>query len=670
MEVIKWLSAFLISIILYALCPLALAQSNSKTLEIDYRASYQLENSFSILYDNKSEGAKINTFQVTFYNPENIILAETKAETYPLTATAETYMLDRPVIGFSRIELTVLSLHDGKLEDLPTDIRTILALSKLTKITTSPPSEIGNSINENLSEKSNPAITELERKRFFETLNAIESLIDISDNNIIAINNFNKSQIENKNKLNELLNQNRDTSERTPEAHSDIKEEIDLLGKEIHSELNKSEFAVSPLELENIKSELLELKSEINLTLASHEPSLETALTSLTNKELRLDEIDRDLAQFTLPSLTPPHQIEAWAAEQNFHFAQINKLNKNNSGTIKFFAAVIFCLIVAGVLGKFLLKAKPKSRPAKASVLTETLPAGVIFPTSPMVAGNVAAPLAPIGKITASQLQMLTGPYAILKDAYLATGRIGYAQLGKPTAEDYAFGTGFLISDRHVMTNRHVHGLYGHYLLDKSDPGGIEFIAEKDKDNSDFVAFNGDPPLLLSNLDIAIYTLSRPVRNRRPIIINESNTDALVNKDIVVIGYPDTSTPDKPEIKAVVEDNPIFAVKRISQGKVFKHSTEMAEAIGVKTTVSVSDSSDFKMPAVCHNASTMTGNSGSPLLDIKTGHLVGVHFAGFKVFNKAEAANLAMTVKQLIENSDAINLSCVISVTDGVIEIT
>ncbi|MEP3656130.1 MAG: trypsin-like peptidase domain-containing protein [Litorimonas sp.] len=304
---------------------------------------------------------------------------------------------------------------------------------------------------------------------------------------------------------------------------------------------------------------------------------------------------------------------------------------------------------------KFVRPMKPLERPENA---------GVIFPASPMLAGNLAAPLAPAGQLAAAQLQMLSGPFAVLKEAYQATGRIGYAQDGIPSAEDYAFGTGFLVSDRHVVTNRHVHGLYGHYLLDKSDPGGIEFIAEKDKDASDFVPFNGEAPLLLPSLDIAIYTLSRPVTNRPPIQLTSIDTEHLLERDIVVVGYPDTHNPEDPEVLAAVEDEPVFAVKRLSQGRVFRHSTDTDTPLGVETSVSESETSNFLMPAICHNASTMGGNSGSPLLDLKDGTLLGVHFAGFKVFNQEEAANLAMAIAQLTQSVKLKSISAVTTITD------
>lgn len=311
--------------------------------------------------------------------------------------------------------------------------------------------------------------------------------------------------------------------------------------------------------------------------------------------------------------------------------------------------------ILAAALGSLLtlhrtrlkqsLKEKTSNRP-EPEALERVAPAGVIFPNSPLHAANVVTPLSPAGQLTASSLQMLNGAYEVLRPAYHATGRLGFAQEGVPTLEDYSFGTGFLISDRHVLTNRHVDGFYGQYLTGE-DPGGIEFIAEKDKDASDFIPFNGEPPLLIPGLDVAIFTLSRSAANRPPIDLKPVKTESLDGRDIVVIGYPDTHTPNDPHILEVVEDDPVFAVKRISQGTVFRHSTDTANPYGVEVKVAENENSEFPMQAICHNASTLGGNSGSPILDAKTGELLGVHFAGFKIFNEKEAANLAMAIASL-----------------------
>ena len=386
-------------------------------------------------------------------------------------------------------------------------------------------------------------------------------------------------------------------------------------------------------------------------------------MSSLTDIEANFRSLDTTVAAIDFPNPVAPAKIEAW---NTAYFVLKAKIDEPPASTFDWrilLGAVLAGLVILGFGAKAFLSAKTKPRPPK-SVLNRIEPSGVLFPASPMLTGNVAAPLAPAGQLAAAQLQMLSGPYAVLREAYQATGRIGYAQEGIPTAADYAFGTGFLISDRHVITNRHVHGLYGHYLLDDTDPGGIEFIAEKGKDASDFVPFDNQPPLLLPALDIAIYTLARPVKDRSPVQLKPIDIEDLHTRDIVVIGYPDTHTPDKPEVLAVVEEDAVFAVKRISQGRIFRHSTDTDIPFGVETSVSENKSSKFLMPAICHTASTMGGNSGSPLLDIKTGNLLGVHFAGFKVFNREEAANLAMAIAQLTQCTELKSVSGVTGITD------
>ena len=388
------------------------------------------------------------------------------------------------------------------------------------------------------------------------------------------------------------------------------------------------------------------LKSEIALMQEAIDN--QTALINLQNDLLK---DPRKLAS------NLQENIDVLQANNASQGLTIDELSRRNNFW-KIFA--IIAGLIAAALGSFVALRQVKLKRA----LTDTIknrpevkhlervaPAGVIFPNSPIHAANVATPLSPAGQLTASNLQMLSGPYAVHRPAYHATGRLGFAQEGVPTLEDYSFGTGFLITDRHVLTNRHVDGFYGQYLTGE-DPGGIEFIAEKDKDASDFIPFDGAPPLLVPGLDVAIFTLSRSAANRPPIPLAPINTEDLDGRDIIVIGYPDTHKPNDPHILDVVEENPVFAVKRISQGKIFRHSTDETNPYGVEVKVAKNDTSDFPMPAICHNASTLGGNSGSPILDAKTGELLGVHFAGFKTFNEKEAANLAMAIESLMDSQN------------------
>ena len=184
------------------------------------------------------------------------------------------------------------------------------------------------------------------------------------------------------------------------------------------------------------------------------------------------------------PALTQEN-LDIWSAQ---HVALKTQLSK--SSPLRFVLMGVAALILGGLallklLGKTgkTARLEPQKR-GQGRNLRRPEPAGVIFLNSPLLAGNVATPLSAAGQLTASNLQMLTGQYAVLRSAYQATGRIGFEQIGVPSSEDYSFGTGFLITDRHIVTNRHVFGLYGQYLTGEGEIGGIEFIAEKEKDAS------------------------------------------------------------------------------------------------------------------------------------------------------------------------------------------
>jgi len=237
---------------------------------------------------------------------------------------------------------------------------------------------------------------------------------------------------------------------------------------------------------------------------------------------------------------------------------------------------------------------------------------------------------------------------AMAKPVYDAVGRIGFAQEGIPTGEEEAFGTGILISDRHVLTNRHVWEMFRERLA--GDAGaGIEFHAEKDKDKTDFVTFDGAEPVCIEGQDAAIFTLSRAPEGRNPVEFVPRPTEELNDMDIVVVGYPQAQSLS-PEIDAVTEDNPVFGVKRYSQGKIFRHSTDIDTPYGVEAAVSDIINPARKLRAVCHNASTLGGSSGSAVICKKTGDLVALHFGFDSAFEWEEATNFAIAGERLAEN--------------------
>ena len=580
----KNFKAIIIAAVVLAASVQAWAQVSLKELLVEYNQRYSVNESYSIVYDNLNQSAKLKDFKIEFYGPDSAKLGQTQIQTYPREGTTEIYRLATPIEGFQTVKLIIYSLYEGDVASLPLEANSVLALNQISEFSLPEDEEDSETTPENITEDNTELLAEIAKlKADLKDLDEVRDALKVRNDNQTSLV---KSQVDHIRKLNE--------------------------------------------DVADLKSQLQALSGS---TPKGETPSGETSSGETSNG-------------------TGLNETGAAAVEVE-------------AGNPKFWklATALLGLLSIGLAGLLFSKSSKPSplvsrRPAN-SLPQHSLSkpferpddVGAIFAGSPLLAANVAAPLSAAGHLTASNLQMLSGPFARLRPAYKATGRIGYAQEGKPSSEDYAFGTGFLVTPSHVMTNRHVHGIYSQYLTGE-DCGGIEFIAEKDKDASDFYAFDGRPPLLIPGLDIAIYTLETPVKLREPIDLTSIPTESLDGRNIVVIGYPDSFKTDDPDILAALEEDPIFAVKRISQGQIFRHSTDIDAPYGVQAKVVKDEKTEFPMPAISHNASTMTGNSGSPILDAKTGALLGVHFAGFKIFNKQEAANLAMAIAYIVEQND------------------
>lgn len=274
----------------------------------------------------------------------------------------------------------------------------------------------------------------------------------------------------------------------------------------------------------------------------------------------------------------------------------------------------------------------------------ETLAKGMAFAASPMLLGGLPPALAAI------------------KPVYDAVGRIGFAQNGKPVGEDESFGTGILVSETHILTNRHVWEMFKH-RLNSDEPTGIEFYGEKESDKSDFVTFADVEPVCVDGWDAAIFTLTRTPDNRRPVTITPRPAEQLNDLDIVVVGYPQAHRMTE-DIAEVTEKDPVFGVKRYSEGKIFRHSADIENPYGVEAAVESIINPSETMQAVCHNASTLGGSSGSAVICKKTGDLIALHFGFDSAYEWEEPANFAVAGENLADKVANIT-STVTSVTDN-----
>ncbi len=209
----------------------------------------------------------------------------------------------------------------------------------------------------------------------------------------------------------------------------------------------------------------------------------------------------------------------------------------------------------------------------------------------------------------------------VLKQAIPSVGRI---ELDNFIAMP-ALATGWMIQPGIVVTNSHVaayfaeRGPQGFRFMTGDDPRrpigvAIDFleevgsVAESEFTISD-ILFVGGP----RELDVALLRVAPASGTALPPPLVIDPADPL-GKTVAVIGYPlrDTRIPDQALMDSIFGD--VYGRKRIAPGFV-------KSLIGAELS---------------HDCTTLGGNSGSPVIDIETGLVVGLHKSG--VFLKSNGA--------------------------------
>ena len=180
-------------------------------------------------------------------------------------------------------------------------------------------------------------------------------------------------------------------------------------------------------------------------------------------------------------------------------------------------------------------------------------------------------------------------------------------------------GTGFVVGRGLVMTNRHVaelfcHGLGRRGLAFRRGGARIHFGREhgapaRDED----MLLVEDVAMIHPYWDMALLRVAGLSAERAPLVLSVHPPEELSGSDVVVVGYPARD----PRNDAADQDR-IFArtfhVKRAQPGKV--RGTATIESFG------------SNVRAMVHDASTLGGNSGSAVIEVATGEVVGLHFGG------------------------------------------
>ena len=189
-------------------------------------------------------------------------------------------------------------------------------------------------------------------------------------------------------------------------------------------------------------------------------------------------------------------------------------------------------------------------------------------------------------------------------------------------------GTGFIVGDGVLMTNRHVAAIFAqgvgasNRITYKSNSASIDFYRENKGQKSDELKVE-DVLMIHPYWDMALLKVSGLPDNREPLVLNTDKPSNHFDSDIVVIGYPgyDPNGDEKfQKTQATIFRNTYY-VKRMQPGK-FKERESL-------------DSFDYHVNAVTHDSSTLGGNSGSCVLKLPTDpasnampQVVALHFAG------------------------------------------
>jgi hypothetical protein len=177
-------------------------------------------------------------------------------------------------------------------------------------------------------------------------------------------------------------------------------------------------------------------------------------------------------------------------------------------------------------------------------------------------------------------------------------------------------GTASLVAPTTLMTNRHVAQEFcardgDRWIFRQGITSRIDFLEELGSTST--LEFEITEAIgIHDRFDLALLRVEDASLDGRPLpdplAVAATAPADLFDRDIYAVGYPawDGRRNEPEPIRRLFMD--IYNVKRLQPGKAVGYST--------------------KYSAVEHDCSTLGGNSGSPVVDLETHHVIGLHFGG------------------------------------------
>ena len=230
---------------------------------------------------------------------------------------------------------------------------------------------------------------------------------------------------------------------------------------------------------------------------------------------------------------------------------------------------------------------------------------------------------------------------ALIKPAIAAVCRIELPGSGAPF-----LGTGFLVGEGLLMTNRHVAEAFvdgvgrAHVSLMSGAAPFVDFLKEFGREKAEPFEIDG-VVMVHPYWDMALLRLRGLPQGHPHLTLSQAEPDDMLGRDVAVIGYP---ARDEGRNNAGIQRDvfgEVFNVKRLQPGKIGGAGATAGRARLVYPSF------EQDVSAMLHNASTLGGNSGSAIVDLTNGEILGLHFAGeYLKFNcGVPAAELAVDAR-------------------------
>ena len=247
----------------------------------------------------------------------------------------------------------------------------------------------------------------------------------------------------------------------------------------------------------------------------------------------------------------------------------------------------------------------------------------------------------PVALVRGDSYDDLDGPWVSLNDDVIKKRiasllpLIGRVEVPSSPILPYA-GTGFVVGQGLIATNRHVAQLFsqgrGLTIRYRAGDAAIDFKRQIDAPDDDRTAYLSVRAVEMIHpyWDMALLRVD-DLPTDRMLRLSVKSPEELADHNVVVIGYPARDERNDVALQDRIF-NRTYNVKRLQPGVI----RARAKIQSFENTVN----------ALTHDASTLGGNSGSAVIEVESGEVVALHFAGEYL-----KANYAVPMHELARDS-------------------